>query len=292
MKRKVLLSILVACILLMAGCGQTAKTLTVDEFKSIQGDTYDSYKKIAEKYGPYKMEYSEEYTESGERIEASVISDDNYLYVNSKSGLVYIYDGSDWYRKLPEDEATTFSKVIAFEDAEIGLYDYRDLVGYDFETDPEVELTKTDSGYDYLAVYDDNDEAFGDCTIECKLHFNQDDSMKDCSIVYKNADGDIYKQECKYTYKQSMPDLVENLKNELKASNGEERRVTYHYVENGEVIKSFEGVVPKGFLCNAIFPDEYESENNLLCIDKELTIPVNLTPEDAMMDIEVYMGKN
>lgn len=291
MRKKGLFAICMSCLFLLAGCGLSTKIMNVDEFKNSQSEIYASNEAIAKKYGTFMMEYTEEYKQTGECVEASVISDGSNLYATTISGEVYIYDGNDWYWQLPEGAVANFAKVVVFEDKTIDLDNYYELALYDFGADNNIELTKTESGYNYIDTDKDDDIDYGECIITTTLNFNQDLSLSDGLRIFENEAGEVYCEKYKYTYNQTMPDQVEMLKNELKASNGEERHITYNYVQDGEIVKTFDGVVPKGFMCNANFPDEYETGNKILYRDKELTIPLESKQEEVNMDIEVYIGE-
>lgn len=266
-------------------------TVTLEQFIKDNGKTYCSYESIAKKYGTFTVEYKQEDKLDNEVLTAKMQSDGKSTVVTAIDGRTYIRYNDEWYLKAAEGSAAELGKVVFFENVQDMLLPYLEQGLHDFTLDNGAKLTQTSSGYKYEYSCNDPDAPFENCTTTYTCNLNKDFSVKESSLVYTRDSKELYSEVCKYTYQIKMPEILDTLKNNLKASGGEVRHINYNYVKNGEVVKVFKTTVPKGFMCTANFSAEYAAGNDALYRDKELTIPLVTTKEELGTLLEIYVGE-
>jgi|GEM_PF-5960793 len=255
-------------------------------------ETYSDYKKVAEKYGQYEVKT---------QLDDDLL-DSHYSYVDKSDGKTYAsvdYDMGYYYVNIDNTfygidkrgEEVTYTQFVNNDDesvrmSELENYQYLGKWYYE-EVSDDSRIVKTDDGYTIEYSYDSTEENIGEYSCNVIVSVNEDLSIRDIKCEYYNADGHIATEVSVFNYKAETPDYVAEITDRIAQANNETRKVTYHIVENGEVIDTYVSEVLKGFFVVTLLPSRYVYEIFEVFNDVECT--QLSTNNDAYVDSEVYV---
>lgn len=83
---------------------------------------------------------------------------------------------------------------------------------------------------------------------------------------------------------------ITSLRKILDDAGDKTRKMTYHIVKNGNIIKTYETEVPYGCYCNPTFSSQVvDSEDKNLYVDKNCKTPVDSDTSDLTKDAVAYI---